>query len=396
MKPRSNIVFISASYAPSLLNFRRELIVSFIDNGYKVHAAAPKVDDDIKVKLDALGVVVHEVYMQRTGLNPLIDIMYCWSLVRILRDIRPSIFLAYTIKPVIYGSFAAFIAKIPTRFALITGLGFAFTSKVTGLKRLIVSISRKLYKAALSRSTHVLFQNPDDRQLFTELGLVNIKKCGLINGSGVDLQHYQAAPLPSNSVFLFIGRLLADKGIREFASAARIVKESNPQARFLVAGWIDTNPTAIDQTELEEWINSGTIEFLGKLSDVRPAIRECSVYVLPSYREGTPRTVLEAMAMGRPVITTDAPGCRETVIDGRNGYLVPVKAVDELAEAMTRFIDNPALRATMGQESRLIVNDKYDVHKVNRSIMQQLGIETDVKPVSSYSPQRHRGHREKI
>jgi len=211
--------------------------------------------------------------------------------------------------------------------------------------------------------------------LFTQSRLVDGGKCGLVNGSGVDLAHYDLAPLPEAPVFLFIGRLLTDKGIVEYAEAARQVKARYPEARFLVAGWLDSNPTAISQQQLDGWINDGIIEFLGKLDDVRPAIGQCAVYVLPSYREGTPRTVLEAMSMGRPVITTDAPGCRETVIDGRNGFLVPVKAIDELAEAMIKLAGDSGLREIMGKESRLIAEDKYDVHKVNRSMLRQLGLD---------------------
>jgi glycosyltransferase involved in cell wall biosynthesis len=171
-----------------------------------------------------------------------------------------------------------------------------------------------------------------------------------------------------------IGRLLGDKGVREYASAARRVRAKFPRARFQLAGWIDENPDAIAQSELDLWTAEGTLEFLGRLDDVRPAIAACTVYVLPSYREGTPRTVLEAMAMGRPVITTDAPGCRETVVNGENGYLVDVQSVEALVGAMESFIDNPDLAAAMGLRSRQIVEDKYDVHKVNAVMLREMGI----------------------
>jgi len=191
----------------------------------------------------------------------------------------------------------------------------------------------------------------------------------------VDISEYQVTPLPGEgSRFLMIARLLGDKGVREYVSAARIVRSSNPNARFGLVGWIDENPNAIAQSELNGWIEEGGIEFHGRLEDVRPAIAKSSVYVLPSYREGTPRTVLEAMAMGRPIITTDAPGCRETVINGENGYLVPVKSVDDLVEAMQRFMDDPDLAETMGRRSREIAEDKYDVHKVNAVMLREMGI----------------------
>lgn len=195
-----------------------------------------------------------------------------------------------------------------------------------------------------------------------------------MNGSGVDVADYALAPLPQNPSFLLIARLLGDKGVREYAQAARKVKAQYPDSIFRLVGWIDDNPDAIGQLELDEWVSSGTVEFLGKLADVRPAIADCNVYVLPSYREGTPRTVLEAMAMGRPVITTDAPGCRETVTDGDNGFLVSVMAVDELAAAMVRFIESPELVASMGERSRLVAEQKYDVHRVNEFMLGEMGI----------------------
>lgn len=197
----------------------------------------------------------------------------------------------------------------------------------------------------------------------------------IVNGSGVDLSDYSLAPLPSKPCFLLIARLLGDKGVREYAEAAQVVKSVHPEVVFRLVGWIDDNPDAISQRELDQWVDSGLLEFLGKLDDVRPAIADCSVYVLPSYREGTPRTVLEAMAMGRAVITTDAPGCRETVVDGDNGFLVPVKDVDALADAMMKMIYSAGLVARMGERSRRIAETKYDVHRVNASMLEGMGIQ---------------------
>ena len=171
-----------------------------------------------------------------------------------------------------------------------------------------------------------------------------------------------------------IARLLGDKGVREYAKAAREIRSSNPGIRFGLVGWVDENPDAISKDELHIWVEEGAIEYLGRLDDVRSAIADSTVYVLPSYREGTPRTVLEAMAMGRPIITTDAPGCRETVVEGENGYLVPVKSVDALVGAMQKFVDDPDLAARMGRRSRQIAEEKYDVHKVNAVMLREMGI----------------------
>lgn len=211
--------------------------------------------------------------------------------------------------------------------------------------------------------------------MFQELGILQPHTpVSVVNGSGVDLASFAVKPLPDGAAqgavrFLFIGRLLGDKGAREYAEAARLLKRNHPQVRCALVGWIDSNPNAITQEELDAWLVDGSIEFLGRLADVRPAIAACSVYVLPSYREGTPRTVLEAMAMGRAIITTDAPGCRETVVPGDNGFLVPVQDVNALAQAMRRFVEDPALQLSMGARSRKMAEDKYDVHKVNAMML---------------------------
>ena len=202
----------------------------------------------------------------------------------------------------------------------------------------------------------------------------------VVNGSGVNVTDFNVLPFPLNAQnspklsFLLIARLLGDKGVREYAEAAKLIKKQYPEVEFHLVGWIDENPAAIQQSELDMWIADLRLKYWGKLSDVRPAIAASSVYVLPSYREGTPRTVLEAMAMGRAIITTDAPGCRETVAQGENGFLVEVKSVTSLVNAMQEFIHKPELIEQMGQRSREIALHKYDVHQVNRHMMQEMGL----------------------
>lgn len=365
-----------AGFAESIVTFRGALVESLIRSGCEVHVAAPGLSSHAGVG-SALGLPrdrLHDIPMARAGTNPLADAKALIALYRLMRAIRPDAVLPYTIKPVIYGTLAAWLARVPRRFALVTGLGYAFTGEREGVVQRLV---RLLYAAALARATKVFFQNPDDDRLFRQVGILPARVPSVVvNGSGVDVSTFVVAPLPPGPPgFLLIARLLGDKGVREYADAARRVKRTYPQARFRLAGWIDENPDAIRQTELDDWVETGVIEFLGKLPDVRPAIAAATVYVLPSfYREGTPRTVLEAMAMGRPVITTDAPGCRETVVDGDNGCLVPVRSVDALVEAMKRFIENPQLAARMGARSRRIAEDKYDVHKVNAMMLREMGI----------------------
>jgi glycosyltransferase involved in cell wall biosynthesis len=291
-----------------------------------------------------------------------------------VRKTRPDIVLSYTIKPVIYASIAAWLAGVNRRYVLVTGLGFNFTESRDGA---VTHLVRWLYKFALGKVNKVFFQNPDDKASFEDMRVVSPATSSVVvNGSGIDVGAFKDKPLPSGDiVFLMIARLLGDKGVREYAEAAARIREIFPNARFHLAGWIDEHPNAISRQELESWIENGTIEFLGYLDDVRPEIEAATVYVLPSYyREGTPRTVLEAMAMGRPIITTDAPGCRETVVDGYNGFLIPVKSVSGLVEAMQRFIENPDLAAEMGKRSREVAEDKYDVRKVNDVMLREMGI----------------------
>jgi len=310
-------------------------------------------------------------------MNPLHDLACLWSLWRLQRTLRPDYFLGYTIKPVIYGLIAAHLARIPQRYALITGLGYAFqaTDEAGWKSKILLRGVCGLYALALKAANGVFFQNQDDAALFRSRGILGTgAKTMVVNGSGVDIAAFTRAPLPSRISFLLIARLLGDKGIREYVQAARKIRRRYPDAVFKLVGWIDENPNAISPSELDAWISEGVVTYLGRLEDVRPAIIASSVYVLPSYREGTPRTVLEAMAIGRPIITTDAPGCRETVIEGDNGFLVPARSVDKLAAAMAKLIDNPGLIERMGHRSREIAEQKYDVHKVNAVMLREMGI----------------------
>ncbi len=371
------IFLLIASFPDSLIKFRGPLIDALLSGGLDVHVAVPglKKESEIYKVLENRGVVIHNAPLQRTGVNPIEDFLTIVSLFRLLKSIKADYVLGYTAKPVIYGTLASWFAGVRHRFALITGLGYAFTGQSSQKRGFVRKLIQMLYRFSLARTEKVFFQNPDDEALFRELGLLPliVPSC-IVNGSGVDTAEYQVTPLPEKPCFLLIGRLLGDKGVREYAEAASVVKAKYPNARFQMVGWIDDNPDAISQMELDGWIESGTLEFLGKLTDVRPAIADCGIYVLPSYREGTPRTVLEAMAMGRAIITTDAPGCRETVIEGENGYLVPVQDSEALADAMLHCIEHPDDVSAMGTASRRIAEDKYDVHKVNQVMLKEMGI----------------------
>ena len=364
-----------AGFPDSLLTFRGPLLDALRARGLTVHVAAPDlpVGSDLHQRLLARGLVAHEIPLRRAGMNPLADLRLLLCLWWLMRRIRPDVVLGYTIKPVIYGSLAAWLARAPRRYALITGLGYAFQGEAR--RGLLRGLAQRLYRLALQRVNKTFFQNPDDEALFRRSGILTPQAASVVvNGSGVDLAEYAVAPIPAAAHFLLIARLLGDKGVREYAEAARRIHRQHPQARFSLVGWIDDSPTAIAQRELDAWVAEGSLEFLGRLADVRPAIAAASVYVLPSYHEGTPRTVLEAMAMGRAIIITDAPGCRETVVEGDNGLLIPVQSVSALVEAMERFIAEPELAERMGRRSRQIAEEKYDVHKVNAVMLREMGI----------------------
>ena len=372
-----------SSFLPFVLNFRGKLLEAIAARGFEIHIMAPELEKfaDEQQKIIQLGYHLHEIPMQRTGTNPLADLKLLISMYQKISQIKPDYMLSYTIKPVIYGMLAAWLAKVPHRFALITGLGYAFQNIESGKGSLFQKMVHGLYAQALKRADKVFFQNPDDLKLFQDMHLLDAHKLAVVvNGSGVNVQDFDVMPLPLNdqgivkASFLLIARLLSDKGVREYAEAARMVKAEHPETEFHLVGWIDDNPSAISQTELDTWVADQTVNYWGKLSDVRPAISASSVFVLPSYREGTPRSVLEAMAMGRAIITTDAPGCRETVIDGENGYLVELKSVQSLVEAIEKLINQPNLVIKMGQRSRQIALEKYDVKVVNTHMMKEMDL----------------------
>ena len=366
-------IVVVGGFAESLINFRGDLLVAMVQAGHDVIACAPDASPDIIAALAQRGVAYQSLPLARTGLNPLLDLRTCWCLFRFFRAYKPDVVFSYTIKPVIYASFAAKMAHINSIFSMITGLGYGFAApgwKGLGVK-CVVSM---LYTLALSVNKKVFFQNPDDAAFFVSRHLLaKANKAVLVNGSGIDTAKFNSCSLPESSRFLLIARLIKDKGIYDYVDAAAMLKKKYPFVRFDLVGWLDENPSCVHKADLDQWIASGVIHYWGKLADVRPAIASCSVYVLPSYYpEGTPRTILEAMAMGRAIITTDTPGCRETVVEGENGYRVPIKNSEKLAEVMERFILQPALATTMGARSRAIAVEKYDVHKVNKVLMTQM------------------------
>lgn len=364
-------IVVLGGFAMSLANFRGPLIHELVQRGHEVVAAAPELRGKHADAVTALGARPVSVPLHRAGTNPLRDLASLIALTRLLRRERPELLLAYTLKPVTYGLVAARLAGVPRRAAMITGLGWAFGARAGWRGR----VAKGLLRLALPQAQVVLFQNPDDRDAFARLQLVDAARSRVVNGSGVDLERFAPAPLPDGPVtFLLIARLLADKGIREYVAAAREVRRTHPEARFVLVGMPDPNPAAIPAAEVEAWRREGVVDVRDETDDVRPYLRACHVYVLPSYREGTPRTVLEAMATGRPIVTTDAPGCRETVEPGRTGLLVPVGDAGAVADAMRSFLDAPERIAAMGAASLALARSKYDVRMVNAAVLDHLGL----------------------
>ncbi len=375
MKQRATVLVIG-NQARTLVNFRGPLLQMLHERRFRVIAAAPSLSKDLDSvdELARIGVTGRDISLSRMGLNAFSDLRSVASLLELMRLEKPQAVLCYTAKPVIFGTIAAALAGVPRRYALVTGLGYAFTVGGGPMRAVVRAVLMRLYRLAFRRATKVFFQNHDDAALFRELGLLPpALPVVVVNGSGIDLRTFLPSPFPQGSLqFLLIARVLSAKGIREYAAAAERVRKTRPDVQFHLVGGIDSNPDAIPPDEVKRWHEAGTVVWHGEVSDVRRHLAACHVFVLPSYREGTPRSVLEAMAMGRPIVTTDAPGCRETVIEGENGFLVPPRTVEPLIEAMERFIDDPDLIARMGQRSREIAESKFDVDKINVQMLREM------------------------
>ena len=346
-------------------NFRGDLIQKIIANGYDVIVTGPNQEN--AEKITELGARFIEIPMKKNGVNPFSDLKYLRLLTRLMRMEKPDVVLGYTSKPVIYGSIAAKRAKVPHKAAMVTGAGYAFTAKTVKAKA-IRTIMSLLYRYAFRCCDVVIFQNRDDRNEFVERGLVERNQCEVVDGSGVNTDKFPVLEFPEQITFFMLSRIMYSKGIREYLEACRIVKEKYPYVRCMLLGACEDIQDSLSKADLQPYIDAGIIDYFGETDHVIEYYKQCSVYVLPSYREGTPRTVLEAMSVGRAVITTNSPGCRETVLEGKTGFLVSAKDGKAVAERMIRFIKNPELIEKMGQESAIYCRKRYDAEIVNRDM----------------------------
>ena len=374
-------VVIIGTVASSFYGFRADLIHKFLEQGYQVYAFTSEYSMYDLEKIQNLGAIPVTYELNRGGLNPLSDIVATYKLSKKIREIKPDLVFSYFSKPVIFGTIAAKLAKVPKIIGMLEGLGYTFTQQPEGFSQktqIIKKIQILLYKFALPQLNKLIFLNPDDLTDLLEQHAIKVKNVQVLGGIGLNLQEYpyQAIPDINQPIeFLFIGRLLKEKGIHDYLAAAKIVKDKYPETQFTVLGAIDPhNLGALKQSELEELIASNIINYPGHVNNVKDWIANSHVFVLPSYREGVPRSTQEAMAIGRPIITTDVPGCRETVVNGVNGFLVPKWNPEALAEKMIYFIEHPDQIEKMGYESYKMAMDKFDAEKVNQRLMNILDL----------------------
>lgn len=375
------IILIVGTTASSFLGFRADLIRYLVSQDHQVYALTSEYVESDLGKIEALGAIPITYTLNRGGLNPLADVVATYQLARKIKKINPDLVFSYFSKPVIFGTIAAKIAKVPMVIGMLEGLGYTFTDQPEGLSKkaqIIKRIQVFLYKIALPQLDQLIFLNPDDPKDLLEKYDIHVKNVEILGGIGLNLQDYPYQPLSNIHLplkFLFIGRLLKEKGIHEFVQAAKLVKKIYPDTEFTVLGAIDHhNLGALQQSDLDTLISSNIIQYPGHVSNIKDWIADSHVFVLPSYREGVPRSTQEAMAIGRAIITTDVPGCRETVINTNNGFIVPKWNPEALAEKMIYFIEHPEQARLMGAESYKIAVEKFDAEKVNQRLVNILGL----------------------
>lgn len=371
-------IVILSSYAESLYNFRGELIRHLVAAGWRVFALAPDYDPVKAARVEELGAVAVSIPLERNGMNLARDLSSLVALYRFMRRVRPAIFFGYFMKPVIYGALAAWLARTPRRVVMVAGLGFVFINadrSASAKARLLKMLVTRLYQFAFRASHTVIFQNRDDLALMTGTRIAPTERTKLINGSGVNLDRFVMNDEPRNRAsltFVWTGRLLREKGVFELVEASKLVREQGFDFTLFLVGGVDSNPGSLSEEVVRSWDSAGLVTWTGKVDDVRPYLAQSDVFILPSYREGLPRSTQEAMAMGLATITTDVPGCRETVENDVNGILVPVRSAKAIAEAMLRYLRDPDLARRHGRAGRTLVERKFDVRVINQNMIAAL------------------------
>ncbi len=368
-------IILIGTTAASVLNFRSDLISALISKGFTVYAMSIDYCDVTREQVSRMGAFPVDYKFSRAGLNPVANLLDTLTLSKIIKTISPNIVFSYFSKPVVFGTLAAKLAGVSRCIGMIEGLGYTFTdcpSRLNVKKVVIRRVQVLLYWFAFRFLERLIFLNKDDPKDLLGKYKLKAKNVSVLGGIGLDLQNYPYTKPPAAPIsFIFVGRLLAEKGICEFVSAARLIKLEYPDVKFHVLGGVDeSNPGGLSYQELDELVRTGTVTYPGYVTDVRDWLNRSSVFVLPSYyREGVPRSTQEAMAVGRAVITTDMPGCRETVVDGVNGFMVPPRSVPDLVEKMRYFVENPAQIEIMGLESLAMAKIKFNVEEINARLI---------------------------
>lgn len=374
---QKNKILISCSAARSLTQFRGKLIEELMKTN-SVYVFTPEIPDEkIRKFLDQAGVIVFENSLIRNNISILSDIKYIIQLAKVILKIKPDVFFAYTFKPLIFGCIVAYVLGVKSKVAMLTGLGYSFANTKKSYSKSVIHRLLK-FSLRLDRKLKIIFQNEDDREELIKKNIIDYhSETYIVNGSGVDLGYYPyLEPNISPVKFLMISRLIKAKGVEEFFEAVKIIHRKYPEVKFSIVGsYIDHQIDSVDYQFYKEIISSEFIEYTGWVDDVRPYIRDSSVVILASYREGTPRSILEGMAMGRPVITTDTAGCRQTVSPDpkhKNGILIKTRSVSEIVSSMEFFILNPDRIVPYGINGRAYAEEKYDVRKVNQEMLKIL------------------------
>ena len=359
----------------TLYNFRGDLIKSIINEGYEVIVIGPNKDNIEEVL--KLGVSFKEVPLKKDKVSILADLEYYKGLKKILKEEKPDIVFSYTIKPVIYGSLAARKCKIKNVYAMITGLGRLYASKSLKTKILRYA-SNFLYKNALKGCKKVIFQNNDDLNQLVTSGILSKEKTVKVDGSGVNIEKFKFTKNPLNNTFIMVSRIIKEKGVIEYLKAAEIVKKKHPNSKFILLGGYDNSIGALTKNDIKYYLENNIVEIPGETSDVVPYYKKSMVFVLPSYyKEGLPRTILEALSVGRPVITTDWTGCREAIRNNKNGFLIEIKNHEELAKKMIYLIENHNIVEKMSNYGYELCKEIYDVRIINNKMMKIMGIIND-------------------
>lgn len=361
-------ICIVATNGISLINFRGPFIKELVAKGYDVQCVSIEPFEEIGEKIQQLGAEYIQVLGDRVGTGIFSGLRMISGYKNLFQENKPDVCFLYMSKPIAFGGIAAVLSKVKHINILVNGLENAYYR--TGLKDFIVRcVMSTAYRFVSKRADNVFFQNHDDMQFFKDHRILTKDNASVVGGSGVDMEYFAKEELPKQPIVLMVARLLWSKGIREYLAAVDSVKKKHPELKVLLVGGLDNNDEALSEDELNRYIESADIEYCGYAADVRPFLKRCSIFVLPSYHEGLPRCVIEAMSVARAVVTTDVPGCRETVIDGENGFLVPVRDSDVLADRILKLVEDDSLREKMAQASYELCKRKFEVNLVNQSML---------------------------